>query len=141
MKANRSMPPGIFIPELGYAEVGAAATWLRDAFGFAERLRIGDHRIQLAFGGGSVVVVEGPKEPRGTHAATHSVMVHVDDVDRHFERACGAGAKILRAPADYPYGERQYTVQDPGGHIWTFSQSIADIHPREWGGELTEDAD
>jgi uncharacterized glyoxalase superfamily protein PhnB len=141
MKTNRSMPPGTFIPELGYADVGASAAWLRDAFGFAERLRIGNHRIQLTFGGGSVVAIEGPQKPDSAHSATHSVMVHVDDIDSHFERARRAGAKILRMPADYPYGERQYEAQDLGGHIWTFSQSIADVHPREWGGVLIEDAD
>jgi hypothetical protein len=32
------------------------------------------------------------------------------------------------------YGERQYTCEDPGGHRWTFSQSIADLEPEEWGG-------
>ena len=141
MKSNRSMPPGTFIPEFGYADVRAAAAWLRDAFGLCERLRIGDHRIQMTFGGGSMVVVEGPAEPEAAHTSTHSVMVHVVDIDGHFERARQAGAKILRMPADYPYGERQYTAQDPGGHVWKFSQSIADVHPREWGGELVEDAD
>jgi uncharacterized glyoxalase superfamily protein PhnB len=34
------------------------------------------------------------------------------------------------------YGERQYTVEDPGGHRWTFSQSVADVDPADWGGEL-----
>lgn len=61
-------------------------------------------------------------------------MVRVDDVQRHHDRAVQEGARILRPPADYPYGERQYTVLDPGGHVWTFSQSIADVDPVEWGG-------
>lgn len=38
--------------------------------------------------------------------------------------------------ADHPYGERQYTVQDLGGHAWTFSQTLADVDPASWGGEL-----
>ena len=66
--------------------------------------------------------------------AAHSVMVRVDDVDRHHERAKERGARILRPPTDYPYGERQYTAEDLGGHGWTFSQSIADVAPEEWGG-------
>jgi len=37
-------------------------------------------------------------------------------------------------PADYPYGERQYTAEGLAGHCWTFSQSIADVAPEEWGG-------
>lgn len=43
------------------------------------------------------------------------------------------GAHILHPPTDYPYGERQYVAEDPGGHRWTFSQSIADIDPVSWG--------
>jgi uncharacterized glyoxalase superfamily protein PhnB len=31
--------------------------------------------------------------------------------------------------------ERQYTVEDLGGHRWTFSQSTADFSPEEWGGQ------
>jgi uncharacterized glyoxalase superfamily protein PhnB len=46
------------------------------------------------------------------------------------------GATVLGTPTDYPYGERQYSALDPGGHRWTFSQSIADVDPAAWGGEL-----
>jgi uncharacterized glyoxalase superfamily protein PhnB len=46
------------------------------------------------------------------------------------------GAAIVREPADYPFGERQYSCRDLGGHLRTFSQSIADIAPADWGGEL-----
>jgi hypothetical protein len=41
-------------------------------------------------------------------------------------------------PTDYRYGERQYTAKDVGGHRWTFSQSIADVDPADWGGELVD---
>jgi uncharacterized glyoxalase superfamily protein PhnB len=58
----------------------------------------------------------------------------VEDADRHREQAAKAGARILSEPTDYPYGERQYSAEDPGGHRWTFSQSIADVDPASWGG-------
>jgi uncharacterized glyoxalase superfamily protein PhnB len=64
------------------------------------------------------------------------VLVRVEDTDRHHERAAKSGARILNPPTDYPYGERQYTAEDIGGHNWTFSQSIADVDPASWGGEL-----
>lgn len=32
------------------------------------------------------------------------------------------------------FGERQYGVRDPWGHVWTFSESVADVAPEEWGG-------
>jgi uncharacterized glyoxalase superfamily protein PhnB len=48
------------------------------------------------------------------------------------------GAHILSPPTDYPYGERQYSAEDLGGHRWTFSQSIADVDPASWGGTPLE---
>jgi uncharacterized glyoxalase superfamily protein PhnB len=33
-------------------------------------------------------------------------------------------------------GDGAIVVVDPGGHRWTFSQSVADSDPATWGGEL-----
>jgi uncharacterized glyoxalase superfamily protein PhnB len=133
MTVNRSMPPSTVIPELPYPDVREAVGWLCKAFGFSERLRIGDHRAQLVFGDGSLVVTQG-----NSKNASFAVMVRVEDVDSHHEHAKQSGVKIVSPPADYPYGERQYVVEDIGGHHWTFSQTIADIDPGSWGGTLFE---
>ena len=57
MLANRSMPPGTVIPELPDSDVRVAAEWWCRAFGFYERLRIGDHRVQRRVGDAAIVVV------------------------------------------------------------------------------------
>ncbi len=145
MLANRSIPDATVIPVLAYDDVGAAAAWLCRAFGFAERVRIGGHRVQLSFGGGAVVARDGGAagawdggSPRhGEADPSHSVMVRVDDADAHCARAEAHGARITQRPTDFPFGERQYGAVDPGGHAWTFSQSIADVHPADWGGVLS----
>jgi uncharacterized glyoxalase superfamily protein PhnB len=62
--------------------------------------------------------------------------MRVAEVDRHHELAKRCGASILRPPADHPFGERQYTAEDLEGHRWTFSQTIADVDPKSWGGVL-----
>jgi PhnB protein len=49
------------------------------------------------------------------------VLVHVDDVDAHFERAKEAGATILTEPEDTANG-RLYRAEDLEGHRWMFSQ-------------------
>ena len=131
---NRSMPPSTIIPELPYPNVRKAVDWLCSVFGFKERLQIKTHRAQLVFGDGSMVVTQG----KDTNPS-FSVMVRVEDADSHFKHAEKAGAKILNPPADYPYGERQYVVEDIGGHRWTFSQTIADVDPSTWGGSLFEE--
>ena len=135
MITNLSMPSSVIIPELPYSDVREAVDWLCRTFGFAERLRIANHRAQLSFGEGSLVVTQ---RSDGTNAS-FNVMVRINEIDRHYEHAKSSGAKIVSLPNDYPYGERQYTVEDPGGHRWTFSQTIADIDPKSWGGILFED--
>jgi uncharacterized glyoxalase superfamily protein PhnB len=130
--ANRSMPPSAVIPVLGYPDVTEAVEWLCETFGFTERWRAGSHRAQLAVGDAGVVVAEQSDSLPGS--SNHSVMVRVEDVNSHHEHARERGARILHPPTDYPYGERQYTVEDLGGHHWSFSQTIADVAPEEWGG-------
>jgi uncharacterized glyoxalase superfamily protein PhnB len=134
MLANRSMPRSTVIPELAYSDIGKAIDWLCETFGFTLRLRIADHRAQLNVGDGAVVLTERRGGEGSEGDVAHSVMVRVEDAHGHHERARQRGARILRPPVDYPYGERQYTVEDLGGHYWTFSQSIADIDPNDWGG-------
>lgn len=143
---NRSMPPGSIIPELGYRDLRAAVGWLCNVFGFRERLRIGNHRVQLLVGQTAIVAFALPaEEPRLTESgdpvslppvAAFRLMVRVADVDSHYQFVQQRGARVLQLPENFSFGERQYTVEDPGGYRWTFSQSIADTNPAEWGGEL-----
>jgi uncharacterized glyoxalase superfamily protein PhnB len=131
---NRSMLAATVIPELAYPDVPEASEWLCRVFGFAERLRIGNHRVQLSVGNGAVIVTQAQPGQSADHV--HSLLVRVTDVDRHFKQAQAQGAKILQPPTTFRYGERQYSVADPGGHVWTFSQTVADIDPADWGGTL-----
>ncbi|HUL34352.1 MAG TPA: VOC family protein [Candidatus Eisenbacteria bacterium] len=130
MLANRSVPKCTVIPILNYPDVSAAADWLCKAFGFTVRLRIGNHRIQLKAGDGCLILGEGTATPNGSA----SVMVRVVDAHSHHAHALQNGANILAVPKDHPYGERQYNALDFAGHRWTFTQSIADAAPEDWGG-------
>jgi uncharacterized glyoxalase superfamily protein PhnB len=123
------MPSSTVIPVLAYDDLSQAIEWLCTTFGFTERWRAGSHRAQLAIGEGAVALTARP-----VGGSISSVMVRVVDLDGHHERAEQHGARIVQPPADYPYGERQYTAEDLAGHMWTFSESIADVAPDEWGG-------
>ncbi len=134
MRNDRTMPPCTIFPVLVYEDVGEAARWLCDVFDFSMRWQAGNHRAQLAFGDGAVMLGELGAGTRPPRDGEDSVMVRVSDVDRHHEEAVLRGARVVAPPADYPYGERQYTAEDPAGRHWTFSQSIADVAPEDWGG-------
>jgi uncharacterized glyoxalase superfamily protein PhnB len=139
MLSNRSIPRVTVIPVLAYPDVNQAAGWLCDAFGFTVRLRIGAHRVQLNVGDGAVIVREmRPNEENAVLGLGYSVTIRVEDVDAHCQKAKDQGVRITQAPVTYPYGERQYNADDFAGHSWTFSQSVADVHPQEWGGEAEQ---
>ena len=137
MKPNRSIPSSTVIPVLIYPDVRQAVDWLVGAFGFEEQVWIGDnHRAQLGVGDGAVIVadVRDDRRPPRPGEATHSVVVRVEDAAGHCERTRQHGGQILTEPTDFEYGERQYAAVDPWGHQWTFSQTLADMAPEEWGG-------
>lgn len=138
MRTNRSAPPATVTPVLVYPDVRAAVTWLEEAFGFEERVRIGDsHRAQLRVGvDGAVVVadVDGERAAPSGGAVTHLVKVRVVDVDAAFARARDRGARVVEELTTWEYGERSGVLEDIGGHRWELTQTVQDVAPEEWGG-------
>ncbi len=153
---NRSAPGGDIIPCLIYRDIAQAIDWLFDAFGFQERLRIADAdgkvgHAQLAIGQGGILLgaprigqgfANAPdtaeQRPPRPNDFSHTLLVRVEDVDRHFQHASERGAHILSPPQTCPFGERQYTAEDLDGHRWTFSQTIADVNPADWGARVVK---
>lgn len=121
------MPESTIIPVLAYPNLDQAITWLTNILGFKERWRIGDHRAQLTFGNCTIAVTAGLSD----HPA--SLLVRIKNIDDHFTKSQSNGVKIISSPADYFYGERQYTIQDIGGHFWTLSETVKDLTPEDWG--------
>jgi uncharacterized glyoxalase superfamily protein PhnB len=135
---NRSAPPVTVTPVLVYPDVRAAVAWLESAFGFEERVRIGDgHRAQLRVGAdGAVVVadVRGDQVAPRTGVVTHVIKVRVEDVDAAYARGRDAGARVIEEPTTYEYGERSCMLEDITGHRWELTQTVRDVEPEEWGG-------
>jgi uncharacterized glyoxalase superfamily protein PhnB len=139
---NQSAPAATVVPILVYADPAKAVEWLCEAFGFVERLRV-EHggavvHAQLIVADGAIMLGRQGAEYRPPRAGEVSQYVHVtvEDVDRHCEHAKASGARIVNPPHDMPFGERQYTAEDPEGHRWTFSQHVADVPPEQWGAKL-----
>ena len=138
MLPNRSAPPATVTPVLVYPDVRAAVAWLESAFGFEERVRIGDgHRAQLRVGSDAAVVVaetgSDRRAPSGD-GVTHLLKVRVSDVDSAFTRARAAGARVVEELTTWEYGERSGVLEDIGGHRWELTQTVRDVAPEEWGG-------
>jgi len=130
------------IPMIAYENGPAAMDWLSRAFGFREKTRMTapDGRLshgEMDTGGGMIMLAtpsphyHGPKRHREECEQARQwsevpyiidgVLVYVDDVTSHFERAKAAGATILSAPEEASEGKR-YRAEDLEGHRWMFMQ-------------------
>jgi uncharacterized glyoxalase superfamily protein PhnB len=123
------------IPLIVYADIARAHDFLVEVFGFAAggvqydgtgravhgEVRAGDTTIWLH----AVSPDHRMDTPRGKPATYGGFVVHVPDVDEHFERVRAAGAKIDSVPKDQEYGQREYGVSDPEGHRWWFATPIS----------------
>lgn len=134
MKTNLSMPSAPVIPVIGYPDVISAAEWLEKAFGFETRLRIGAHRAQLVWSSGAIILSR-IDDIEAFSCDRFSIMVRIESMAAHIARARSAGATIIREPATFPYGERQYAAVDPWRVEWHFSETIEDVAPEVWGGQ------
>ena len=52
------------------------------------------------------------------------LILHVDDVDAHFRRLTGFGLQPTTEPADAPWGERYFHINDPDGHELSFAKFL-----------------
>jgi len=114
------------IPVLPYRDIRAGHDYLIRVLGFASggvvedgagkvvhaEVRAGDRRFWLHEATDSLA------PPSVSGARSSGVVVHVADVDAHYERADRAGAQILRPPTDEDYGQREYGLRDCEGHDW-----------------------
>ena len=129
------------VPMIAYENGPAAMDWLVKAFGFRELdRRVEDGRLthgELDTGGGVIMLAtpsihyHGPKKHREECEVARSwhdvpyiidgVLVSVDDVTAHFERATAAGAVILSPLEEGGEGKR-YRAEDLEGHRWMFME-------------------
>jgi uncharacterized glyoxalase superfamily protein PhnB len=121
-------------PVLTYQDIPAAHDFLVRAFGFVSggihrtpeggavhgEVRAGDAAIWLH----RVTAEHHLDSPLAVDVANSGLVVHVDDVDAHYERARAAGARIDSEPVDQPYGQREYGARDPEGHRWWFAAPV-----------------
>lgn len=121
-------------PGLLYHDAPGAIEWLCRAFGFETRTLVpGDdgtiaHAHLTLCNGGIMLssaerypfpgLCKSPRELGGVGSA--EIIVYVADPDAHYRLAVVAGAQVVIAIEDKPYGGRGYSCKDPEGHVWAF---------------------
>src|SRR5262249_11683375 len=90
--------------------------------GHAE-IKIGDSPIMLA----DESPDRGFRGPQALGGSSIGLMIYVDDVDKVFNQAVAAGAKVERPVKNQFYGDRSGGVIDPFGHVWYIATHIEDV--------------
>jgi len=133
--------PGV-IPMIAYEDGAAAMDWLARVFGFREQTRMMGKDSRLAHGemetehGLIMLATPSPNYEAPKHHREHcerarnwstvpwvidGVLVYVNDIDEHFQRAKREGATIL-SELEEGFPGRRYRAEDLEGHRWMFMQ-------------------
>ncbi len=128
---------GVATPYLMIRDAARAIDFYKEAFGATELSRMAAPsgyiaHAEIKIGDAPIMIAEeepqyfnvSPQTLGGSSAFIH---VYVDDVDAFARRAERGGAKVLEAPADYPYGDRRGKFADPFGHVWMVATHKHDV--------------
>lgn len=128
-------------PMLAYEDGYVAIDWLVKTFGFVEKTRMEDKgrisHAELELDGSSIMLAtpapgyQSPKRHRehceaarkwsDTPYIINGIVLEVDDIGAHYERAKGAGATILSPLEDSGLGFWRYRAEDLEGQRWMFT--------------------
>ena len=117
-----------------------AIDFYKRAFGAEELLRVDgpDGKIvhaELKIGDSIIMLSEEmpgcARSPQSLGGTAVDIFLYVKDVDRVFDQAVAAGAKIAMPLNDMFWGDRYGQVTDPFGHSWSLATHKEDVQPEE----------
>jgi uncharacterized glyoxalase superfamily protein PhnB len=116
-----------------YDDAEAGIKWLTEVLGLTRKslYKTPDGKVafaELVWRTGIVFVSSRPPlDNPWSQVGVASIALVAEDaksVSAHYERACAAGADVVRAPhvaqtPAFPDGSTQFDVRDPEGNLWT----------------------
>jgi PhnB protein len=121
-------------PYLSIKGASEAIEWYKKAFGAKElfreampdgklmhaRIRIGDSIVMMSD------IIPGPNAPSDTGSGKLPVSLHIymKNVDKLWQKAVDAGAKVSMPLDNQFWGERYGQLTDPFGHTWSMSEQV-----------------
>jgi len=141
--AVKYIPDGYYTatPYLIIKGAARALDFYKKAFGATELMRMPDSdgkigHAEIKIGNSPIMLADefpdrGFKSPQSLGGTPVSIMLYVENVDKTVERAVAEGAKVTKAVENQFYGDRNGTISDPFGHVWTISTHVEDVTPQE----------
>jgi PhnB protein len=138
----REIPKGFHTvtPYLVVTDAARAIDFYKRAFGAEELRRLDGPDGKIAHAelkiGDSIIMLsdEMPgwsRSPESLGGTAVNIFLYVKDVDRVFNQAVAAGAKIGMPLNDMFWGDRYGQVTDPFGHSWSLATHKEDLQPEE----------
>ncbi|GAA4586761.1 catechol 2,3-dioxygenase-like lactoylglutathione lyase family enzyme [Actinoplanes octamycinicus] len=98
------------------ADLDRSRALYRDVLGLTEKSAFGDFSTLTVPGTTTEIMLH--QRPPTAGLAGVAISFRVDDVDAVTAAAEKAGAAVIDAPEDQPWGERQAVLTDPDGHVF-----------------------
>jgi uncharacterized glyoxalase superfamily protein PhnB len=113
-------------PILVVRDIAKSVAYFRDALGFETAFLYGEPTFYAGVCRGEVTI-----HLQAAHMTTRlpgqaGVNIFTTDVDALYEELRQRGAEIIKAPADYDYGMRDFEVRDSDGNFLCFGTESRD---------------
>jgi len=123
---TKTAPAPTVWPTLQARDAHALIDFLVDTVGFVKTAIYADGdavahaQLDWPEGGGIMLGSHQPEGEWSREPGTFGAYVVTDRVDELYAQIQGAGARILRELADQDYGNREFSIVDPEGNLWSF---------------------
>lgn len=128
-------------PYLCIKDAASAIEFYKQAFGAIESARLTDPsgkigHAEIKIGDSYVMLADefpdmGFHSPQSLGGSPVTLHLYVEDVDALTAQAVAAGAKLIKKVENQFYGDRNGTVEDPFGHVWSIATHVEDVAPEE----------
>jgi len=112
----------IAAPVLHVSSMEQSVAFYTEKLGFTERFRYGGEYTVLEYAG--EVQMHLSTTNNRTPAGNGQVYIICDTVDEYYAEITDRGVVTLAAPADWPYGMRDFELADPDGNLLAFGAEI-----------------
>lgn len=124
-------------PSLTCKNAAQAIEFYKKAFNAEEIMRMPSPDGKISHAelriGDSLIFLNDEMGPVGTSTGTPrmQLFLYVEDADKTFNSALGAGAKVEMALENQFWGDRYGKLIDPFGHQWGIATHVEDVAPAE----------
>ena len=140
------------MPSLAVADIAASVKFYVDVLGFDVAFTLpgeDGNLMHASIQRGDSIIMFGRLDPADAHdrgqlgkgVVLYSTVADDEDIDAYFERAKGAGAKVMQEPVDQFWGHRDWGIADPDGYLIWVSKELQALSADEMTEAMTRAAD